>query len=472
MLSLLTSSLLTVILSHWIRGELEGAAADEKHLREIVTPIFDNELANLRDYGSQSNAAGFLENKYSDDMWFNADFETPCPQPGEDNQSCWHLIEADIEEQSSRRAGLPAEVLTLTFGWRGGCDEDDNPATHGDCLTSERTTRRYARRSLLQYHLIYETDQAPRPIGDSNVPFTSLDVLGPIHTNANNIRVCGQPTTSGVIEVTRSSGATGNAKGRTPTATEKVFQRSSGCPAGSGTLNENGLTRWISYRPLRPLGSENAGCVKYDNSAMPEDALAWMEEGILIARGTNNILDPGQRLDLSSLSDGDVIWSPGDINIFGTASSGVSATIISSQDIRVVGNISTSGSSGFAPAVIGLAAGCSVVISLDTLAHETPLCVGTHDVTMSNIAIVAPSGGIYTEQYQTGHGDGCSAPTVTFLGAATVESRGVFGTHVSGSSTPLIGGWKKNFRFPTNFHLARPPWWPEASPKEWEPLSG
>lgn len=474
----MSSALLTALHEYWFRGMLDAAAGDEKHLKETVIPVLDNELAHLRDLGSHATAEEYLEDKYSG-RWFSASFSSPCPAVGDDNAACWTLRDAVTDPRTGRRPGISSAVLQVALSWRGGCSEEDDPAVWGECVTASETTRRYTRRSLLQYHLVYATDLAPPKANAEagvRVPFTEEDVLGPIHTNQEKVLICGEPafqTAPGgevpvVVEVTRGEAAV---------SVEDIYEVLSGGNCPTRTVRQvRDKTGVATDRPLLVQHGQQAECPTDNGSSgqSTDDALkpgfAWMSDGIRIARGTGRVLLNGSKVDLSALSDGDVVWSSGSLEVVGAAPAGSSVTVMAGIDIIVMGDISASGTVSGRSAVVALLAGCDVLIDPPTL-DVGYLCGPADSLTMTNVAVAAPAGGLYAINWRTEHKPGCAVPVLEFSGAATVYYRGLLGAHAPDNNKAVTSGWKKDFLFPDGFHLARPPWWPAISDKEWVPIS-
>ena len=180
--------------------------------------------------------------------------------------------------------------------------------------------------------------------------------------------------------------------------------------------------------------------------------------------------EPGST-DPHAILDGDLIVSPASITIKRLEMVG-SATIHAEGDIIICGDIETKGHN---PAgglnVIALITEGDVI--LDPSGLTPPACGDDtiselsilHNLKLTNIAVLAPDGAVYARRWHLPHA-AAGGPGLTIEGSIAAAHLGLYGIPDAATGT-ITAGWIKNFTYPTDFWRARPPWWPEFSPKEW-----
>ena len=183
---------------------------------------------------------------------------------------------------------------------------------------------------------------------------------------------------------------------------------------------------------------------------------------------------------------GDIITSPGTITIRSLTVDG-SVTIAAAGDIIVCGDIAATGPNpAGGPNVVALITRGHVVIAPgaangpceDPQNPPVTVSAASHSVTLTNVAVLAPNGGIYARRwYLPCSSEGC--PTLTINGSVAAKHLGLYGI-----PDPDAGGadhgWIKQFTYPEDnpntpntdesFWLARPPHWPNLPVGEWTRL--
>lgn len=385
----------------------------------------------------------------------------------------WRVLDAqDIPfVDSSIRGAAERRSVEVTFQWATGCtpgrmlSPTDDPSEH--CHVVDTTSRRYEHRSFLQYQLHYEQNDIPNRWceGDAQclafggmVVFADGDLLdGPIHTNLSSILYCGAPAFNASVEI-------------------------AGDPNLSAFLNGPGCigTPTFSGRPMAHSDLVNGGHLGVARLPGTEPPVCggsvdWLKEGMELAEDDDHNITAS--LDLSTTRPGDIHTAPGvNIEVFGAAPGSV--TIVAEGTITVIGDLS-------APIgeVVGLVVGCDVVLDPAGARSSTELVTGVHDLSLSNIAVLAPAGGMWANAWAKPHGldPACAGappppfcgvnpntPTVlNFSGAVASRYLGLFGRLL-----PDPSGWVKEFSYPTGFWQVQPPWWPALEQGNWVPHGG
>ena len=153
-----------------------------------------------------------------------------------------------------------------------------------------------------------------------------------------------------------------------------------------------------------------------------------------------------------------------------------SATVYASGDIIICGDIEASGlNPAGGPNVIALVAEGDVVLDpsgqpsicgKDVVPTLTELS-SSHDMSLTNVAVLAPNGAIYARNWHLRH-HSSGGPTLSLDGSVAAKHLGLYGIPTAAGA--VTNGWAKNFTYPTDFWQARPSWWPGFSGSEWEPI--
>ena len=188
-----------------------------------------------------------------------------------------------------------------------------------------------------------------------------------------------------------------------------------------------------------------------------------------------------------AIEHGDIITAVGSIEIRRLIVDG-SVTVYAAGDIVVCGDIEATGpNEAGGPNVVALITAGHVVIAPGAAKGQcedptaAPVSTGqvtsTQDVTLDNVAVLAPQGGVYTRRWYLPCNNAC--PTLTINGSVAAKHLGLYGI-----PDPTAGGadhgWTKRFTYPEDdpgtpntdesFWLARPPHWPNLPAGEWTRL--
>lgn len=329
---------------------------------------------------------------------------------------------------------------------------------------------------------------ATRHLEQARVVFTGLDVLnGPLRHSGNDpVRYCGSPRFRRIE--TRTSTAP---KPAAPTCTGKPgwYDNADALVAPwpvSGDPNRDlpaDRPRWVvrgdnlELPPLGPpptTGRDVCSLLKIEHpSPHPLDIDADKN------RATNCPDEPGS--SRHAIRDGDIITASGDITIHRLDIAG-SITVYARGDIIICGLVEATGTNpAGGPNVVALVTHKSVVLqpSPTPAGCETgaprgdgtvpQLAAGSahHDLTLDNVAVLAPNSGVYATGWHLPCNGPC--PTLTINGSIAAKHLGLYGTPDPGGAG-ATHGWKKHFTYPEDFWQARPPWWPNLPPGEWTHL--
>ena len=97
-------------------------------------------------------------------------------------------------------------------------------------------------------------------------------------------------------------------------------------------------------------------------------------------------------------------------------------------------------------------------------------------ITLDNVAILAPAGGIWVEEWSTPircddqTPPACHTPTITINGSMAVHNRGLFGQY-DAQTGELTTGYRKRFIYPVGMQHGITAWWPELEQGEWVPVT-
>ena len=171
---------------------------------------------------------------------------------------------------------------------------------------------------------------------------------------------------------------------------------------------------------------------------------------------------------------GDIILSDDELTIDQLVVEG-SVTVYSEGDIIVCGDIEAIGTNpAGGPNVIALITAGDVILDPSGL---TPLACAddtlpelntSHNLTLTNVAVLAPDGAVYARRWHLPHA-ATGGPTLTIEGSIAAKHLGLYGIPDQTTGT-ITSGWAKTFTYPTDFWQARPPWWPGLDGSEWAPV--
>ena len=446
--------------------------------------------------------------------WVSPLGENPCPEHNADppRTVCWR-IRADDPATPADEDGVTDVAFTdpdlrggeaqrvakdVTIEIAAGC-YTDNPA---DCQQISTITRRYEQAVTFQYQLHYDTNAVPPaalygPDGVPNDPtvcnvnpndpacddldpttvivFTSEDTLnGPLRYSGDGpVLYCGSPTFRRI-----------EAKNDTPP--EAVAGCNSGTTPDWEALGTVSAPTWSSglddvdrfthegeleLPPLPPLSSTRACTLTRVNYHVNHE-----KAGAQLQREANGDCPPEPVPPMhQAIRDGDLITSDSTLTIDRLVLNG-SVTIYAKDDIIICGNVEAKDSPSGGTNVIALITEGDVV--LDPRGPDTHACSSvipsaldvSHDLSLINVAVLAPKGAIYAQNWHLGHAPPpAEGPTLTIEGSIAAKHLGLYGIPDPATGT-VTAGWNKEFTYPDNFWLARPSWWPGFSGSEWEPV--
>ena len=309
-----------------------------------------------------------------------------------------------------------------------------------------------------------------KPGAPVRVVFTTDDTLnGPLrHSGPSSVLYCGSPTFASV-----------------ETRTAVALQQVTGCTATGApkwATNEQTTHRDDTLALPSPEAPPTTDCTEPAETAKPPRTarLAKIHHSLRQSAAADTARAGGCPGEPDSNSHfirpGDIITNSGDITIEHLAIEG-SVTVHAGGDIIICGDIKadkTNPAGG--PNVIALIAGGDVVIAPGIAnkqcedpdaAPPSAVSATGQSMQLTNVAILAPNGGVYTKRWYLPHGD--VPPSLTIKGSIAAKHLGLYGIPdpTAGNTTH---GWRKNFSYPTEFWLARPPRWPNLPPGEWTHL--
>lgn len=445
-------------------------------------------------------------------QWRTPEGSLGCSPPTD--STCWQFTTTDPTTTNPQLRGGEAEqdIRDIIIEIRSGCF---NRIEH--CQRTTEITRVYERSVFAQYQLHYERDTAPDkafngpdgipnpteceldPVPDGTacddprpelrglrVVFTSDDTLnGPLrYSGGGEIRYCGTPT----FKLIESKSAS------------RPAPAGLACPSRPSWLMDDGTTRQWPISHTDPLDADRF-VTKGDELDLP--TISPPQQGCPLAtvnydhnfhitdkdRRENNPGDcpgePGQNAVPHAILDGDIITSTGSITIERLNVEG-SVTVYAEGDIIICGDIEASGTNpAGGPNVIALITEGAVV--LDPSGTTPPTChngtltelTTAQNVTLTNVAVLAPgtNGAVYARGWHLPHAL-TGGPTLIIEGSIAATHLGLYG--IPNPSGGVTNGWSKQFTYPTDdpntdttneaFWRARPPWWPDLSLTEWQPI--
>ncbi len=410
-------------------------------------------------------------------------------------EKCWRLLETRLE-CVERTGGAPTSTSTSTTtttvppdGCPGGAGVyryrlDVLYETGIDCdgvpLTCERVNTRltgFARQGFLDYQLHYDSDT-------HRLPFTPGVVYnGPVHTNQRalppqTLPVCGAAVFAAGIE-------TGDPVPRSgPEPIPGRWQTVEGCrdeaqpaaqPVTGGRLTfvaqadgtgGDGRGRCGAVRLLAACERAFLDDTAWDTPLLTLDLDNLADIAETGADRNTHLDDEDNPADLS-LPDAPpgevVVHNTGDIAVSGAVPDGLNVTLVADGNIRVTGDVADNGTDG----IIALVAAGDIVI-----AH------GGGDLRLANTALAAlgvdsdddpannPAGTLKVAGAARVPPGGCA--TLTLSGSLWTRTRGLVGARdpVSGA----FHGMCVDHRYPPDWALRVPSWWPSLSEHIWIPL--
>ena len=161
---------------------------------------------------------------------------------------------------------------------------------------------------------------------------------------------------------------------------------------------------------------------------------------------------------------GDIIRSDDELTIDQLVVEG-SVTIYAEGDIIICGDIETRGTNpAGGPNVVALIAEGDVILdpSGDTTGQypcwddlpSAPAELNTsHNLTLTNVAVLAPEGAVYARRWHLPHA-ATGGPTLTIEGSIAAKHLGLYGIPDQTTGT-ITSGWAKTFTYPTDFSSLR-----------------
>ena len=469
-----------------LRASVQESLAVKEHATiQTVTGIIDSWMADQQVssllQSADSRIVGVWRTPLGADCVWGKD--TTCwridaddPSTPEDEGPKWVFL-GNLRGGEAERQAL-AMTATVVVGCYG--------STEDACQRTHSFTRNYERAVFSQYQLHYDTNAIPPealngPDGQPNDPavcndlntpsdpilcddldpatvivFTSDDNLnGPLRTTLTQVLHCGNPTFSR-IEVS----------GNNPDPDDALVDVDCGYPTTASSIVSGGD---LELPPLEGFSLPSNGVCALDSIDYAHLFAPVTAAGL---RGDNCPGGPGD--PTHAVIDGDIISAGGDITIEHLTLNG-SVTIHAEGDIIICGDIEASGTNpAGGPNVIALITEGNVV--LDPSGSIPPECADdtlaelntSHNLTLTNIAILAPNGAVYARRWHLPHAP-TGGPTLTIEGSIAAKHLGLYATpDILGGA--IDGGWSKTFTYPTGFWQARPPWWPGLDGSEWAPI--
>ena len=454
----------------------EALAAEQRLVSKTATGVLDAWLADQGDSKQIfDNGAGRV--------WMTPIGEQPCPDPTTNRNICWRVSDVsdvDFDAPDLRGGEAQRTAKDVTVEIAVGC-HSNNP---DDCQRTSTITRRYEQAVTFQYQLHYDTNAVPPAVLDADDPgchadppspppgvvcdpetlivFARGDTLnGPVRTTLTEVLYCNDPTFFRV-EV---AGSLPNP----PVSPLVAHPRCLASPIWQGitTPPTPSLQDLLNEERIVYGGDLDLPDLDRPDPAPPFSATLLCDE-----------VDFDFRQPLAgncprTVESGDLISpSNSSITIHELVLNG-SATVYASGDIIICGDIEARGSNpSGGPNVIALVTEGDVI--LDPSGDPTSPCGdpsgllnSIHNLTLANVAVLAPKGAIYARNWHLGHApDPAEGPTLTIKGSIAARYLGLYGIPNPADGS-VDAGWAKNFTYPDNFWLARPPWWPGFTGNEW-----
>lgn len=399
------------------------------------------------------------------DAWRNPEGAATCPTAG--YSTCWRVTVTDPHSDPTNRPKLRGEeavqeLRDITTEIRSGCYSGIDR-----CQRTRTSIRTYERNVFAQYQLHYASHvvppiaaHGPNKMQDPAGCFASPPPEPPpdpalcdgLNPNALVVFADGDAF-NGPVRHSDTGGIRYCLSGSNTLLFKRLEIKSE--PGPSETQNLCGTTQpqWCddpcTTALSEPWSPNSRHVIKGDDLQLPP----W------------GVPDPDDRTDLTCNPCNtshfnpteDVFYRKDDFNL-GTVDftpSQRSVTIISEANIRVTGNIMTTGlNDADGPNVIALIAQENIILD------HTP---GTQ-IVFSRVALLARNGGVFASGWKSPCVN-AFCPTFKLEGSAAMKHLGLYG-----QVGPPQTGWIKKFKYPENFWRARPPWWPGFEPKEWRPL--
>ena len=356
--------------------------------------------------------------------------------------ACWRVTEAQLQSTPKLTAhgaltAVQRRTLTITVEAGSGCSPG------GTCERVSNVERVFAYRGFLDYQLHYDADGVPpgaaygQPAG-ALYPFVAGDVFaGPAHTNSRSaIPVCGPAQFTFDVE-----------DGRSPGSAVSSFATVAGCTDGrlpavqvhsGGQINVAGLAGGEARAQAE--GTSHTGNLTIDLATVTSTARS---DGIPV---------PASQSDV-------VIHATGDIDVSGTVEAARNVVVIAGGGLTVTGDVAPARADG--------------VLGLIALTGDIVLDV-SGDLTLTDTALLAVSGGLVNVHWNTiadadadGVPDPC--PNLRIDGSVWLAYRGLLGGHDANGDT--ISGHCATYRYPTDWAVRSPAWWPQFAEDNWLPES-
>ena len=486
-----------------LRASMQESFAVEEHaVTKTVTGIIDAWIADPQ-------VSTLLVSNPADsrvaDVW-----RTPLGEPcvwGE-HTTCWKIDSTTKVTYSGKLRGGEAErhaqdvTATVVVGCWGG--------TPDQCQRTRTFTRRYERAVFAQYQLHYDTNAVPStaldgPDGllddpevcdDPNISpdpvlcddldpatvivFTAADTLnGPLRYSGDGpVLYCGDPTFKRIEANTDTPPESGPGCPSVPTPRwEPVVGVA---PAWTVGLSDPERFTFLGDLSLPSLadppqeGDERVCTLERVNHHKSHNATAGNLRYNNMSDGNDTSDCPGEPGSPDhAILPGDIILSDDELTIDQLVVEG-SVTVYSEGDIIVCGDIEATGTNpAGGPNVIALITAGDVILDPSGLiplacADDTLLELNiSHNLTLTNVAVLAPDGAVYARRWHLPHA--ATGPTLTIEGSIAAKHLGLYGIPDQATGT-ITNGWAKTFTYPTDFWQARPLWWPGFTGNEWAPL--
>ena len=258
---------------------------------------------------------------------------------------------------------------------------------------------------------------------------------GPVHTNLlSAIPVCGPAQFSFDVENGRPIGSAGSS-----------FATVAGCAdpnvptvqvRSGGQIDVAGLAGGVDR--ARAGGTSHTGDVTLDLSAVSSTARS---DGTPVPAAQSDV----------------VIHATGSIRVSGTVEAGRNVVVIAGDDLTVASDVAPAGAGG----VLGL-----IALTGDILL-DVP-----GDLTLTDTALLAVRGGLVNLHWDkiadadsNGVPDPC--PNLRIDGSVWLNYRGLLGGHDANGDT--ISGHCVTYRYPTDWAVRSPAWWPQFAEDNWLP---
>lgn len=356
--------------------------------------------------------------------------------------ACWRVVDAQLQSAPKRTAhgvltAVQRRTLDVTVEAGSGCGPG------GDCERVSRIERVFAYRGFLDYQLHFAADGVPpgaaygQPAG-AHYPFVGGDVFaGPVHTNSlTAIPVCGPAQFSFDVE-----------NGRPPGSGTSSFATVPGCADGhlpavqvfaGGQIDVADLSGGADRAQAE--GTSHTGPLTVDLSTVSSTARS---DGTSV---------PAAQADI-------VIHATGDIRVSGIVETGRNVVLLADGDLIVTADVAPDGASG--------------VLGLIALTGDIVLDV-PGDLTLTDTALLAVRGGLVNLHWNKtddtdsdGVPDPC--PELRIDGSAWLAYRGLLGGHDATGNT--ISGHCVTYRYPVDWAVRSPAWWPQFAEDNWLPES-